>query len=150
MDVAESIRKWKFYISLLTRKETNSFNSFAYLLFIIWKVGLRICQWILRIGYKLSSDNILSQLDVLLKFLVIIKWNFRYRVIISLSHIAGDSSNRWWWRMCNDTKIMGQRQTKNTSSFGDTGNEIPPEVSFDDFEVLRAIGRGAFGKVIIR
>ena len=58
MDVAERIRKWKFYISLLTRKEMNSFNSFAYLLFIIRKVGLRICQWILRIGNKLSSDNI--------------------------------------------------------------------------------------------
>ena len=52
--------------------------------------------------------------------------------------------------MYNDIKIMGQRQTKNTGSFGDTVNDIPPEVSFDDFEVLRAIGRGAFGKVIIR
>ena len=52
--------------------------------------------------------------------------------------------------MYDDIRIMGQRQTKNTSSFGDAGNEIPPEVSFDDFEVLRAIGRGAFGKVIIR
>ena len=52
--------------------------------------------------------------------------------------------------MHNDIKIMGQRQTKNTGSFGDTANDIPPEVSFDDFEVLRAIGRGAFGKVMIR
>ena len=52
--------------------------------------------------------------------------------------------------MYNDMKIMGQRQTKNTSGFGDTSNDIPPEVSFDDFEVLRAIGRGAFGKVILR
>ena len=53
--------------------------------------------------------------------------------------------------MYNDIRIMGQRQTKNTGSFGDgdTVNDIPPEVSFDDFEVLRAIGRGAFGKVII-
>ena len=45
---------------------------------------------------------------------------------------------------------MGQRQGKNSGSFGDTVSDIPPEVSFDDFEVLRAIGRGAFGKVIIR
>ena len=52
--------------------------------------------------------------------------------------------------MYNDIKIMGQRQTKNTRNSGDTVNDIPPEVSFDDFEVLRAIGRGAFGKVIIR
>ena len=51
--------------------------------------------------------------------------------------------------MYNDIKIMGQRQTKNTGSSGDTLNDIPPEVSFDDFEVLRAIGRGAFGKVMI-
>ena len=43
---------------------------------------------------------------------------------------------------------MGGRQTKTGqgTSTGDS-TEDPPEVSFDDFEVLRAIGRGTFGKV---
>ena len=44
---------------------------------------------------------------------------------------------------------MGQKNSKNTEA-GAGSNDInsPPEVTFDDFEVLRAIGRGAFGKVI--
>ena len=46
---------------------------------------------------------------------------------------------------------MGQKNTKNSGMNGnrDNGN-APPEVSFDDFEVLRAIGRGAFGKVYLK
>ena len=46
---------------------------------------------------------------------------------------------------------MGQKNTKNSGINGsrDNGN-APPEVSFDDFEVLRAIGRGAFGKVELK
>ena len=40
---------------------------------------------------------------------------------------------------------MGARQTK--SKDGHMGHEEAPELGFDDFEVLRAIGRGAFGKV---
>ena len=46
---------------------------------------------------------------------------------------------------------MGQKNTKNSGINGnrDNGN-APPEVSFDDFEVLRAIGRGAFGKVYLK
>ena len=45
---------------------------------------------------------------------------------------------------------MGQKNSKNTEA-GAGNNDInsPPEVTFDDFEVLRAIGRGAFGKVIM-
>ena len=46
---------------------------------------------------------------------------------------------------------MGGKHTKSTDRGTnlekDAINSSPPEVSFDDFEVLRAIGRGAFGKV---
>ena len=43
---------------------------------------------------------------------------------------------------------MGQKNTKPSGIGGGEENKnAPPEVSFDDFEVLRAIGRGAFGKV---
>lgn len=43
---------------------------------------------------------------------------------------------------------MGQKNTKSSGINGGRDNvNTPPEVSFDDFEVLRAIGRGAFGKV---
>ena len=45
---------------------------------------------------------------------------------------------------------MGGKHTKTTNSGTELGKDAitsPPEVSFDDFEVLRAIGRGAFGKV---
>jgi len=42
---------------------------------------------------------------------------------------------------------------KNNSKFGlpsaEDGQPPPEEVCFDDFEVLRAIGRGAFGKVCL-
>ena len=47
---------------------------------------------------------------------------------------------------------MGGKHTKTAESGTDLGKDdikSPPEVSFDDFEVLRAIGRGAFGKVRI-
>ena len=39
---------------------------------------------------------------------------------------------------------MGQKNTKTIDGGAETES---PEVTFDDFEVLRAIGRGAFGKV---
>ena len=43
---------------------------------------------------------------------------------------------------------MGQKNTKSSGIDGGRDNiNTPPEVTFDDFEVLRAIGRGAFGKV---
>ena len=45
---------------------------------------------------------------------------------------------------------MGAKHTKSLDGGVDVGKDptnLPPEVSFDDFEVLRAIGRGAFGKV---
>ena len=41
---------------------------------------------------------------------------------------------------------MGGRQTKNRPE--DESTPYPtPEVNFEDFEVLRAIGKGTFGKV---
>ena len=42
---------------------------------------------------------------------------------------------------------MGQRQTKNTSSFGDTGNEIPPEVSFDDLKDCNSLPNDTFSDI---
>ena len=44
---------------------------------------------------------------------------------------------------------MGQKNSKKEAGAGNNDVNAPPEVNFDDFEVLRAIGRGAFGKVII-
>ena len=43
---------------------------------------------------------------------------------------------------------MGGRQTKNRPE--DESTPYPtPEVNFEDFEVLRAIGKGTFGKVTL-
>lgn len=39
---------------------------------------------------------------------------------------------------------MGGRPSKTDE---DSGPPPKPEIGFDDFEVLRAIGRGSFGKV---
>jgi hypothetical protein len=42
---------------------------------------------------------------------------------------------------------MGKRGSKPAVARASSLAAPPQEVSFDDFEVLRAIGRGAFGKV---
>ena len=46
---------------------------------------------------------------------------------------------------------MGQKHSKTTEGVaGCDAINSAPEVTFDDFEVLRAIGRGAFGKVRVK
>ena len=43
---------------------------------------------------------------------------------------------------------MGAKHSKSVDgAINEGGAGSPPDVNFDDFEVLRAIGRGAFGKV---
>ena len=44
---------------------------------------------------------------------------------------------------------MGGSQTKDRPKDESTTN-LSPEVNFEDFEVLRAIGKGTFGKVLTK